>query len=112
MPGLVEVLSGGVQFVQQLRDPRYQTLGVGVTHSAAAAAAAATAAASSAVAVGKGLAALDSLEQPGDGLYNSCLWFTLIALAKQIFAFVCNSLCENFDLQQLHFSKLQKCIKK
>lgn len=77
MPGLVEVLSGGVQFVQQLRDPWYQTLGVGVTHSACAAAAAAAAA--PAVTVGEGLAALDSLEQPGDGVYNSCLWFTRIA---------------------------------
>lgn len=108
MPGLVEVLSGGVQFVQQLRDARYQTLGVCVTHSAAAATAAAApaAAASAAVAVGKGLAALDSLEQPGDGLCDSCLWFAIIAVLKLIFAFVWNSLCENFDLQQFHLSKL------
>ncbi len=63
VPGLVEVLSGGVQLVQQLGDPRHQALGVGVTHPAAATAAAAAAAAT-AVAVGEGLAALDSLEQP------------------------------------------------
>lgn len=66
MPRLVEVLSGGVQLVQQLGDPRHQALGVGVTHPAAATAAAAAPAAT-AVAVGEGLAALDSLEQPGDG---------------------------------------------
>lgn len=65
MPGLVEVLSGGVQLVQQLGDPWHQALGVCVTHPAAATAAAAAAAAT-AVAVGEGLAALDSLEQPGD----------------------------------------------
>lgn len=64
VPGLVEVLSGGVQFVQQLGDPRHQALGVGVTHPVAAT----TAGAAAAVAVGEGLAALDSLEQPGDGL--------------------------------------------
>lgn len=61
------MLSGGVQFVQQLGDPWHQALGVGVTHPTAVAAAAATAAAA-AVTVGEGLAALDSLEQPGDGL--------------------------------------------
>lgn len=44
VPGLVEVLSGGVQFVQQLGDPWHQALGVGVTHPATATAAAAAAA--------------------------------------------------------------------
>lgn len=63
MPGLVEVLPGGVQFVQQLGDPWHQALGVRVTNPAAAA----TATAAAAVAVGERLAALDSLEQPGDG---------------------------------------------
>lgn len=72
MPGLVEVLSGGVQFVQEQGDPWHQALGVGVTHPTTAAAAAATAAAASTIAVGKGLAALDLLEQPGDGLNVCC----------------------------------------
>ena len=67
VPGLVEVLPGGVQFVQQLGDARHQALGVGVAHPAAAAAAA-SAAAAAAVAVGEGLAALDSLEQPEEGV--------------------------------------------
>lgn len=67
MPRLVEVLSGGMKLVQQLGDPWHQALGVCVTHPATAAAAAATAAAASAVAIREGLAALDSLEQPGDG---------------------------------------------
>lgn len=64
VPGLVEVLPGGVQLVQQLGDAWHQALGVCVTHppsaaaTAAAAAAATAAAAASAVAVGKGLAAL------------------------------------------------------
>lgn len=71
MPGLVEVLSGGVELIQQLGDPRHQALCVGVTHPTTAAAAAATAAPASAVTVGEGLAALDSLEQPGDG-FNVC----------------------------------------
>ncbi|TNN75451.1 hypothetical protein EYF80_014263 [Liparis tanakae] len=66
VPGLVEVLPGGVQFVQQLGDPWHQALGVRVTNPAAAAATA-TATAAAAVAVGERLAALDSLEQPGDG---------------------------------------------
>lgn len=69
VPGLVEVLSGGVQFVQQLGDPWHQALCVGVTHPTAATAAAAAAAATAAVTVGEGLAALDSLEQPGDGFH-------------------------------------------
>lgn len=72
MPGLVEVLSGGVQFVQQLGDPRHQALCVGITHPTAVAAAAATAAAASTVTIGKGLTALDSLEQPVDGLNAYC----------------------------------------
>lgn len=72
MPGLVEVLSGGVQFVQQLGDPWHQALCVGVTHPTAAAAAAAAATATSTISVGKGLAALDSLEQPVDGLIVCC----------------------------------------
>lgn len=55
VPGLVEVLSGGVELVQQLGDPRDQALGVCVTHPPAAAAAAAAA---STIAVGKGLTAL------------------------------------------------------
>lgn len=68
VPGLVEVLSGGVQLVQQLGDPWHQALGVCVTHPPAAAAAAATAAAAaSAIAAGKGLAALYPLEQPEGG---------------------------------------------
>lgn len=59
VPGLVEVLSSGVQLVQQLGDPWHQALGVCVTHPPTAAAAAATAtAAASTIAVGKGLAAL------------------------------------------------------
>lgn len=66
MPGLVEVLSGGVQFFQQLGDPWHQSLGVGIAHPTAATAAAPTAAAA-AVTVGEGLTALDSLQQPGDG---------------------------------------------
>lgn len=65
VPGLVEMLSGGVQLVQQLGDAWHQTLGVGVAHPAAATAAA-SAAAAAAVAVGEGLAALDALEKPGD----------------------------------------------
>lgn len=71
MPGLVEVLSGGVQLVQQLGDPWHQALRVGVAHPATATAAA-TAASTAAVAVGEGLTALDPLEQPGDG-FNE--WF-------------------------------------
>lgn len=71
MPGLVEVLSGGVELIEQLGDPWHQALCVGVTHPTAAAAAAATAAPTSAVTVGEGLAALDALEQPGDG-FNEC----------------------------------------
>lgn len=73
VPGLVEVLPGGVQFVQQLGDPWHQALGVGVAHPAAPAAAAAAAAAAApaaAVAVGEGLAALDPLEQPA-GRFNA-----------------------------------------
>ena len=73
MPGLVEVLSGGVELVQQLGDPRYQALRVGVAHPTAATAAA-PAASAAAVTVGEGLAALDSLEQPGDG-FNE--WFNV-----------------------------------
>lgn len=56
MPGLVEVLSRGVQLVQKLGDPWHQALGVCVAHPPTAAAAAAAAA--SAIAVGKGLVAL------------------------------------------------------
>lgn len=68
MPGLVELLSGGVQFVQQLGDPWHQALGVYITHpTTAAATAAATTATASAVAGRKGLTALDTLEQPGGG---------------------------------------------
>lgn len=71
MPGLVEVLPGGVQLVQQLGDARHQALGVCVAYTPAAAAAAATpaaaASASSAVAAGEGLAALDPLQQPEGG---------------------------------------------
>lgn len=63
MPRLVEVLSGGVQLIQQLGDPRDQALGVRVTHPTAA-----TTAAAAAVTIGEGLAALDAVEQPGDGL--------------------------------------------
>lgn len=77
MPGLVEVLSGGVQFVQELGDPWHQALCVGVTHpTAVAAATATTAAAASTVTIGKGLAALDSLEQPVDRL-DACCCITL-----------------------------------
>lgn len=72
MPRLVEVLSGGVQLLQQLSDPWHQALGVGVADPAAATAAATAAAA--AVAVGEGLAALDALEQPGGG-FN--MWFNV-----------------------------------
>ncbi len=71
VPGLLEVLSGGVQFVQQLGDPWHQALGVGVTHPTAAAAAP-TAAAASAITVGEGFCALDSLEQPGGEFYVYC----------------------------------------
>lgn len=68
VPGLVEVLSGGVQFVQQLADPRHQALGVRATHPPASAAAAAAAAVTAAtIAVGIGLAALYPLQQPGGG---------------------------------------------
>lgn len=73
VPGLVEVLPGGVQLVQQLGDARHQALGVCVAYTPAAAAAAAAAApaaaasASSAVAAGEGLAALDPLQQPEGG---------------------------------------------
>lgn len=52
MPGLVELLPGGVQLVQQLGDPLHQALGVCVAGGVAAAAR-------------EGLAALDALEQPG-----------------------------------------------
>lgn len=62
VPGLVEMLSGGVQLVQQLGDPWHQALGVCITYPPTAAAAAATAAAAAAaaptIAAGKGLAAL------------------------------------------------------
>lgn len=59
MPGLVEVLSGGVQLVQQLGDAWHQALGVCITHPPTAAATAATAAtAASPIAVGKGFTAL------------------------------------------------------
>lgn len=51
-----------MQLIQQLGDPRDQALGVGVTHPTAATTAAA------AVTIGEGLAALDAVEQPGDGL--------------------------------------------
>lgn len=75
MPSLVEMLSGGVQFVQQLSDPWHQALGVGVTHSAAAAAATAPTAAASTVTVGKGLTALDSLEQPVYGINTLLIYY-------------------------------------
>lgn len=68
----MKVLSGGVQLVQQLGDPRDQALGVGIAHPTAAATAAATAA----VTIGEGLAALDTLEQSGDGLK---MWVTVKA---------------------------------
>lgn len=75
MPSLVEVLSGGVQFVQQLSDPWHQALGIGVTHSTAATAATATTAAASAVTVGKGLTALYSLEQPVYGINTLLIYY-------------------------------------
>lgn len=81
VPGLVELLSGGVQFVQQLGDPWHQALGVYITHpTAAAATAAATTATASAVAGGKGLTALDTLEQPDSGkIVLSCYNFLFYA---------------------------------
>jgi len=66
VPGLVEMLPGGVQLVQQLADPWHQALGVCVTNAAAAPAAAA------AVAVGEGLAALNALKQPGKRIERVC----------------------------------------
>lgn len=58
VPGLVEMLSGGVQLVQQLGDPWHQALGVCIAHPPAAAATAAATTAASTIAVGEGLAAL------------------------------------------------------
>lgn len=66
VPGLVQVLPGGVQLIQQLANPRDQALGVGVANATAAATAAATGAA---VTVGERLAALNTLKQPGSRLY-------------------------------------------
>lgn len=68
MPGLVQVLPGGVQLIEQLADPREQALGVGVADASTAATAAATTGA--AVTVGVRLAALNPLEQSGKGLYK------------------------------------------
>lgn len=68
VPGLVQPLPGGVQLVQQLRDPRHQALGVGVTNATAATtgATAASTPTAAAITVQKGLAALNPLEQPGN----------------------------------------------
>lgn len=86
MPGLVEVLSSGVQLVQQLGDPWHQALGIGVADPGTATAAAAAAAAA-AVAVGEGLAALNALQQPGGG-FN--MWFSVGAeLPLFVFCFNC-----------------------
>lgn len=83
MPGLVELLSGGVQFVQQLADPWHQALGVYITHpTAAAATAAATTATASAVAGGKGLTALDTLEQPDGGKIQHTIFSFLLFLHR------------------------------
>lgn len=93
VPGLVEVLSGGVQLVEQLGDPWDQALGVGVAHPAAATAAAATAAAT--IAVGEGLAALDALEQPeGEDNFLATLHCTFVFRFCSYVTLFCVSLCE------------------
>lgn len=82
VPGLVEVLSGGVQLVQQLGDAWDQALGVGITDAATATAAATAAAAGAAVAVGESLAALNPLKQPGHGLNKNKKRFLLLFALK------------------------------
>lgn len=106
VPGLVEVLSGGVQLVQQLADPWDQALGVGVAHPTAATAAA-TAATGAAVPIGEGLAALDALEQSVDGFnmwvnVKADLQMSVHCPAELHFCVTCHCLILNYQIKILH----------
>lgn len=83
------MLSGGVQLVQQLADPRDQALCVGIARSTAATVAATAAA----VAIGEGLAALDALEQSGDGFkmwvsVKADLLMLLVICSSELYIYV------------------------